>query len=412
MVTTLDDIGWILNLRGSDVDCNPVFIGYLVIGLEKTWLFINPTQMNDVLKNRLNHDNIFIKNYTTLLDFLQTISPKETLLIDAANANFSVFYALKNVKIEEETTFSSLMKAIKDETEQHFIREVMVKDGVALVKAFRWLEKNLRERPVSEYEFASMIAQYRSDQPHYYGESFPAIVGYNANGAIIHYQPTFEDSALIHTEGVLLVDSGGQYADGTTDITRTIALSEPSAEVKKHYTLVLKGHIALARAQFPKGTRGIQLDTLARQFLWQEGLNYGHGTGHGVGYFMNVHEPPQGFTAGLNARGKTEQEIGMLSSNEPGFYMEGAYGIRIENLILTIEAPNLTQKGANTEGGHFLAFETVSLFPIDTQLIDKQLLTPAETDWFNRYHDCVFDKLSPQLDAAEKEWLKEKCTSI
>jgi Xaa-Pro aminopeptidase len=296
------------------------------------------------------------------------------------------------------------MKAIKNETEIAHIREVMVKDGVALLKAFRWLEKTLDERPVSEYEMASMLAQYRSDQPLYFGESFAAIVGYQDNGAIMHYHPTPDNSSMIHKKGILLVDSGGQYQDGTTDITRTIALSEPTAEQKRNFTLVLRGHIALAKAKFPHGTKGIQLDTLARMYLWQHGLNFGHGTGHGVGFFMNVHEPPQGFTPNLNERGKSVIEVGSYSSNEPGFYKEGDYGIRIENLMIA-------QHAEKNEYAQFIDFETVTLFPLDLNLIDPSVLG-EDVAWLNIYHAHVYERLAPHLDAAENAWLKEQCRAI
>jgi Xaa-Pro aminopeptidase len=405
LVSTLDDIGWTLNLRGSDVECNPVFIAYLVIDKAKSYLFINPEQVPEDVKILLNNDNIFIKSYNTISDFLSQLTEKQTIAIDTSNLNFKLYNSLKKVKIKETATFSSHMKAIKNKTEIKYLREVMVKDGVALTKAFRWLEHTLEKRPVSEYEMASMIAQYRSDQANYFGESFMAIVGYQSNGALNHYHPAATGSALIKKEGILLLDSGGQYLDGTTDITRTIVLGMPTDEQKRNYTLVLKGHIALAVQKFPEGTKGIQLDTLARMHLWQQGLNFGHGTGHGVGFFMNVHEPPQGFTPILSSRGTTPHEEGMYSSNEPGFYKEGEYGIRIENLVIV-------QKAEQTDFGQFLKFETITLFPIDTQLIDTRLMTRAEKAWFNAYHKRVYQKLSPHLTDDEKVWLAGKCAKI
>jgi Xaa-Pro aminopeptidase len=404
LVTTLDDIGWTLNLRGADVECNPVFVAYMIIGLEKTWLFTDSQKVPNDLKSVLNHDNIFIKNYDSINSFLLQLTDNESIMIDTGNANFSIFNAVKKAQIIEHTTYSIAMKALKNDTEIRLIREVMVKDGVALVKAFRWLEKTLDERPVSEYEMASMIAQYRSDQPLYFGESFSAIIGYKGNGAIIHYHPTPENSALIHKEGILLLDSGGQYQDGTTDITRTIALSEPTAEQKRNFTLVLRGCIALSKIKFPHGTKGIQLDTLARMYLWQNGLNYGHGTGHGVGFFMNVHEPPQGFTPTLSERGKTVIEAGSYSSNEPGFYKEGEYGMRVENLMLA-------QHAEKNDYAQFLDFETVTLFPIDLKLIDPSVLGD-DSAWLNDYHARVYERLSVHLDEAEKAWLKAQCRAI
>lgn len=405
LVSTLDDIGWTLNLRGSDVECNPVFIAHLVIGKDKAYLFINLSQVPDEIKTALNEDNIFIKSYNTIDDFLAQLTDKQSIAIDINNLNFQLFNSIKKAKIVETDTFSSMMKAVKNKTEMKHLREVMVKDGVALLKAFRWLEQTLEKREVSEFEMASMIAQFRSDQLHYFGESFSAIVGYQSNGAINHYHPAHEASAMIKKEGILLVDSGGQYFDGTTDITRTIALSEPTAEQKRNYTLVLKGHISLAVLKFPTGTKGVQMDILARMHLWQHGLNFGHGTGHGVGFFMNVHEPPQGFMTGLGSRGITPHEAGMYSSNEPGFYQNGEYGIRIENLVLVVEAEK-------TEFGQFLKFDTITLFPIETRLIDVSLLTRAEKAWFNAYHKRVNQKLSPALNEEEKAWLADKCKRI
>jgi Xaa-Pro aminopeptidase len=405
LVTTLDDIGWTLNLRGSDVESNPVFIAFMVIGKDKTYLFINPNQVPEAIKTTLNNDDIFIKNYDTIDDFLAQLTDKQSIAIDENNLNFQLFNSIKNAKIIKTATFSSMMKALKNKTEMKHLREVMVKDGVALLKAFRWLEQTLAQRAVSEYEMASMLAQFRSDQPNYYGESFTAIVAYESNGAINHYHPSHDSSAMITQKGILLVDSGGQYLDGTTDITRTVALSEPTAEQKRNYTLVLKGHIGLAVLKFPAGTRGVQMDILARMHLWQYGLNFGHGTGHGVGFFMNVHEPPQGFVAGLNARGTTPHELGMYTSNEPGFYLDGKYGIRIENLVLVVEAEKTTF-------GEFYKFDTITLFPIDTRLIDKSLLTRAEKAWFNAYHRRVNQKLAPHLNEEEKAWLADKCQRI
>lgn len=406
LVTTLDDIGWTLNLRGSDVDCNPVFVAYLVIGFERCDLFIDADKVPAAIKSALNDDGIIIRPYELVKGFLSQLSDNQTIIIDPNNANFYLFSLLKRAKIIEMETFSILMKAVKNETEQRLIHDVMVKDGVALTKAFMWLEKTLLERTVTEYEVSAMIAQFRSERDYYFGESFDAIVGYNSNGAIIHYRPDVDNSAIIERKGILLLDSGGQYADGTTDITRTISLDgAPTAEQRRNNTMVLRGHIAIAQLKFPEGTKGIQMDILARQFLWQEGLNYGHGTGHGVGFFMNVHEPPQGIAGAVNARGVTPHQIGMLTSNEPGFYKEGEYGIRIENLILVVPAEE-------TAFGKFYKFDTVTLFPIDKQLIDVALLSKSERDWLNAYHKRVYEMLSPQLNEAEKTWMKEKCGEI
>lgn len=406
LITALDEIAWLLNLRGRDVDCNPVFVAYALVVQEEVTLFVDSVKVPKELQAILEQDQVKIRPYESILEALHAIGSDETILVDQHLTSDTLFHALSSSKTLEAKSPITMMKAIKNPTEQKHLRQVMVKDGVALLKAFRALEEALdQNRSVTEAEFAEMLASYRSEQPDYFGESFNAIIGYKGNGAIVHYRPEHGKSAVIQKDGMLLVDSGGQYLDGTTDITRTIHLGQPSAEEKKYYTLVLQGHIALARAKFPEGTRGVQLDALARQFLWEEMANYGHGTGHGVGYFMNVHEPPQGFVSGLNERGKTAHEPGMYSSNEPGFYKENEFGIRIENLIICQEA-------GETDSGRFLQFETITLFPIETNLIDRELLSPREITWLNEYHKRVFDQLSGHLDAEEKAWLEEKCKPI
>ena len=406
LITALDEIAWLLNLRGRDVDCNPVFVAYALVVQEEVTLFVDQVKVSKKLQAILAQNQVQIRSYESIVEALQSIGSDETILVDQHLTSYTLFHALSSSKTLEAKSPITLMKAIKNPIEQEHLRQVMVKDGVALLKAFRALEKALEEgKSVTEAEFADMLASYRGEQSDYFGESFNAIIGYKGNGAIVHYRPEHGKSADIQQDGILLVDSGGQYLDGTTDITRTIHLGQPSSEEKKYYTLVLQGHIALARAKFPEGTRGVQLDVLARQFLWEEMANYGHGTGHGVGYFMNVHEPPQGFVSGLNERGKTAHQPGMYSSNEPGFYKENEYGIRIENLILCQEA-------GETDSGRFLQFETITLFPIDTNLIDMKRLNSREVIWLNEYHKQVFDQLSRHLNDEEKAWLKEKCKPI
>jgi Xaa-Pro aminopeptidase len=298
---------------------------------------------------------------------------------------------------------SRLIKAQKTKIEVQHIDHAMTKDGVALIHAFKWLEDQLNQKiEVTEFDFAEQIVFFRSQQEGYFGESFPAIIGYNENGAIVHYRPDRDNSKIIKKEGMLLCDSGAQYIDGTTDITRTIALNSPTDAQKENYTLVLKGHIALDRILFPEGTTGSQLDALARQFLWQKGLNYGHGTGHGVGYFLNVHEAPQGYSPGSSARATTTLLEGMLSSNEPGYYEPGEYGIRIENLVL-VEKSTIDK---------FLRHRTMTQFPIDTSLIELSLVTEEEREWLNNYHQEVERRLMPFLDDEHQGWLKDKCQKI
>jgi Xaa-Pro aminopeptidase len=402
LVTALDDVAWLLNLRGRDVSCNPVFVAYAIIDTHDVRLFVDPGKIDETLKKKLDDDGVKLVPYELIFDYLDQVHPDITILIDPNKTSQRLYESVGTGKILLSDSPIMLDKTRKNEIEQDHLRQVMVKDGVALLKAFRWLEDSINTNEVSEADFADKIASFRSQQEGYFGESFQAIVGYESNGAIVHYRPEHGHSAIIKPGGMLLVDSGGQYLDGTTDITRTIHLGEPTADQKRHFTLVLKGHIALAKAVFPAGTRGIQLDVFARQYLWNEALDYGHGTGHGVGFFMNVHEPPQGFVSNLGERGITVHEPGMYTSNEPGFYIPGQYGIRIENLVLC-------QEYRQSDFGRFLCFETVTLFPIEANLIDKSMLSESEISWLNTYHRHVYDKISPHLDEAERQWLEMKC---
>jgi Xaa-Pro aminopeptidase len=294
------------------------------------------------------------------------------------------------------------MKSVKNETEIKGFRNAMERDGAALVKFLMWLEKAVPQGNISERTVVDKLAEYRSQQKLYAGESFDTIAGYQANGAIVHYHVSSETPALLKPEGFLLVDSGAQYFDGTTDVTRTIALGETTRQMKEDYTRVLKGHIGIASCRFPQGTRGSQIDILARKALWDKGLNYLHGTGHGIGHFLNVHEGPQSIRMDENP---VPLQPGMITSNEPGIYRAGQYGIRIENLTLT-------QEDVITEFGNFYSFETLTLCPIDTTPIVKELLTEEEVNWLNNYHQIVCDRLSPLLSSEEKSWLAEKTKEI
>lgn len=405
LLTTLDDIAWTLNLRAGDVDYNPVAIAYLLIGQERSVLFTDDSRITEELHNQLDQAGVDIQAYDRIVDHLRTLRSNSRIRIDESTISFRLFEAIPTAQRLPGDNIPRRLKACKNDTEIQHIRRVMVRDGVALLRVFRWLEKQLQQgEQVTEAEVAQRLHYARSQQDHYVGESFSAIVGYQANGAIVHYRPHPESSAVIRPEGILLVDSGGQYLDGTTDITRTIALGPPTDEQRRHFTLVLRGYIALETIQFPQGTSGGQLDVLARQYLWKQGLDYGHGTGHGVGFFLNVHEPPQGFAPSVTtSRGSSVFQAGMLTSNEPGFYLTGAYGIRIENLILCVQADT-------TDFGEFLAFEPLTLFPIDHRLIDPAMLSPAELRWLNNYHRKVFDQLSPYLTEAETDWLAVRCT--
>ncbi|MBX2875258.1 MAG: aminopeptidase P family protein [Saprospiraceae bacterium] len=406
LVSTLDDIAWILNIRSGDVAYNPVCISYLMVGHILSYLFVDTKKIPSDLQEKLQVDGILLKPYEEIVPFLAGLGSKQNVLCDQNTVSIGLFEAIPNRKRLLGPNFSRRFKAIKNDTEVNLIRRAMIKDGVALTKLYRWLIQHLQSNSTTEVEVRKKLDQFRQAEGSYYGESFPAIVGYKGNGAIIHYHAEKGNCATITAEGILLLDSGGQYLQGTTDITRTTTLGTPTAAQKRHFTLVLKGHIALSNIEFPKGTTGVQLDALARQFLWRAGLNYGHGTGHGVGFFLNVHEPPQGFaTTTTTARGSTAFEAGMLTSNEPGYYLEGSYGIRIENLMLCIPSKNKKAKD-------FLAFEALTLFPIDQQLIDLELLEPLEIQWLNSYHQKVLEQLSPHLDLEEIQWLKQQCQEI
>lgn len=405
-VATLDDIAWALNIRGSDVEYNPVCISYLMIGQKKAHWFVHEQKVSPGLRNTLEQDGVQIHSYEVIESFLENLAGLQPVLYDPASTSIRLYELLDEEQWKKSKNLIRPLKAIKNETEIRYIRQAMRKDGVALLRLYRWLETELQYRTVTEYELAQKLAGFRREQGNYFGESFAAIVGYGANGAIVHYKPEADTSAEIHPEGILLLDSGGQYLEGTTDITRTTALSGPTDEQRRHYTLVLKGNIGLSRAVFPEGTSGVQLDILARLHLWRAGLNYGHGTGHGVGFFLNVHEPPQGFTPNPRGeRGETPFQPGMLTSNEPGFYKTGAYGIRIENLELCIEGPT-------TDEGRFFCFEPVTLFPIDLKLAEPAMLTEEEREWLNDYHQKVFQELAPMLTEEERKWLEARCQAI
>ncbi|GLR17117.1 Xaa-Pro aminopeptidase [Portibacter lacus] len=404
LVSTLDDIAWIFNIRGKDVQYNPVAYSYALITHEAATLFIDIAKVPTNLIDLFEMENIDLKPYDNIWKALNEIPVEKSILVDNATISYALARAINTRNIIDKTLPSIGMKALKNEVEIQHFRNVMIKDGVALTRFYIWLENNIHLEP-SEYDLVQKIAEFRSLQQGYQSESFGAIVGYKGNGAIVHYSPSAEKSAKIKPTGVLLIDSGGQYLDGTTDITRTITLGQPSNEEKDAYTRVLKGNIALDRAVFPEGTLGVQLDTLARFSLWEKHLNFLHGTGHGVGFFLNVHEGPQGFHPGVASKSKNSIEEHMVTTNEPGYYASGKFGIRIENCLLTV-------KSGNSDSGKFLKFETLTLFPIDTALIALEIMSPQEIEWLNKYHVKVYEKLSPFLDDSEKTWLNKKCEAV
>jgi len=405
LVTRLDDIAWLLNLRGADVSFNPVFYSYVVILPEQVLLFINAEKIKSELKESLQEDDVRLLPYHDLPGFLKDFPAPQKILLEPSTS-ILIHKAVKKAQIVNGTEIIQSLKAIKNPTEIDHTHLVMEKDGVALCRFFRWLEIMHPSKALSEHDLVNQLQKFRGEQEAYFGESFSAIVGFRENGAIVHYRPDEQHSALINKDGILLIDSGGQYLDGTTDITRTISIGQPTEEQRDVFTLVLKGHIALDLIHFPKGTTGTQLDVLARMHLWKTGRNFGHGTGHGVGFFLNVHEGPQGFSSSTNSKSSnTPFQAGMITSNEPGFYKAGAYGIRIENLILCTNS-------IHHPDGSFLQFETLTLFPLDLSLIQPTLLTQEELEWINNYHQKVYERLAPHLNPDEKTWLAEKCMAV
>ena len=407
LISTLDDIAWLLNLRGKDVDFNPVFVAYMVLDPTLGHLFVDEGKLGPSITNQLERDGIKTWSYDQIHTFLSNRKNKDVVLLDYATTQMLQFEALDHTTRISGKNLVESLKAQKNDTEISRLKSTMQKDGIALVQFYRWLEHAItKNEGPTEYEAAQKLAFFRQQQEFYQGESFSAIVGFKGNGAIVHYRPDKHKSTPIQGEGMLLIDSGGQYLDGTTDITRTTFIGTPSSQHKRHYTLVLQGHIAVSQQVFPAGTTGVQLDILARQYLWQEGLNYGHGTGHGVGCFLNVHEGPQSISPNPRSS-KTQQPFlpGMITSNEPGFYVTDAYGIRIENLVICYEKKQ-------SSFGSFLAFEPLTLFPIDTQLIETSLLSAAEMEWVNNYHDKVYSELGKWLNNEEKAWLADRCQHI
>ncbi|NBC06319.1 MAG: M24 family metallopeptidase [Bacteroidetes bacterium] len=410
LVTALDSIAWLLNVRGRDIDCNPVVISYLLVGKEQAHWFVDSGKVPGELRQALRADSVQLHDYASLQAFIAEQPSSARIGYTPATTSILLHEQLPAEQWVKQADPIAPLKAIRNEVEQQQLRSAMQKDGVALVRFYRWLEAQLEKgTTLSEYDLGERLEQFRQQQEQYFGPSFPPIVGYKGNGAIVHYRAEAGKSATIKPEGILLIDSGGQYYEGTTDITRTVALGPFDQSVKTPYTLVLKGNIALSRAVFPQGTTGVQLDTLARSPLWQAGLNFGHGTGHGVGHFLNVHEGPQGITPNpLSGRGQTPLMPGMLTSNEPGYYKAGAFGIRIENLELCEQRLESTEE----EDTPFLGFTPQTLFPISTALIDKDLLDAEERAWLNEYHARVFDELSPLLEKEEQAWLRAQCQAI
>ena len=401
LMSQLDDIAWTLNLRGSDVHCCPVFISHLLIGSQQSTLFVDERKLSAEVKSYLSEQNIAVKPYEMAGDALQKWG-EWNILIDPDEVNESLARSTVNgqcsmVNVLSKPSPVAAMKAVKNEAEQQGMRSAMLKDGIALVKWLYWLKPAVEAGGQTEISVSDKLEQLRSEQPLYRGLSFDTIAGYEEHGAIVHYEATPETDKPLEPRGLLLVDSGAQYQDGTTDITRTIALGPLTDEQRKVYTLVLKGHIDLQLLHFPDGASGTQLDAIARAPLWQAGLNYLHGTGHGVGAYLNVHEGPHQIRMEWKP---TPLRKGMIVTDEPGIYLEGRFGVRTENVLLI-------QDAEETECGRFLRFETLTLCPIDTTPILSELLNKEEIDWLNTYHAEVYNKLAPHINDEERVWLQE-----
>jgi Xaa-Pro aminopeptidase len=408
LICSLDDIAWLTNLRGSDVECNPVFLAHLLVAASgDATLFVDRGKLGDALVGALAQDRVHIAPYATITDALGELDAQASLLFDPARVVSAIAAAVpERVRKLEAANPSSLFKARKSAEELEHIRAVMRRDGAALVRAFRRLEERLAAgMSQTELDVDVLLGEERSAQPGYIGESFATIAGYQANGALPHYRATPEAHSALQRDGLLLVDSGGQYLGGTTDITRVLALGETTPEQRRDATLVMKGLIALSRARFPHGASGPQLDALARAPLWASGLDYGHGTGHGVGYFLNVHEGPHSIRPPVAGGALVPLLPGMISSIEPGLYKPGRHGIRHENLAVVVDADR-------TEFGEFLAFETLTLCPFDRGALEIGLLNPEERAWLDDYHASVRAALAPLLEDADLAWLERHCAPL
>lgn len=401
-VSLLDEIAWTLNLRGSDVHCNPVFVAYLYIGREETILFTDAAKVPQETADYLASIHVSVAPYAEAAATLSRLQGVK-LLLDLPKTNAAIYEAAQQgCTIIDSASPICLMKSVKNAMEQAGFREAMIRDGVAMVKFLRWLKPAVEQGGQTELTIDEKLCALRAEQADFRGISFDTIAGYGAHGAIVHYEATPETDIPLEPKGLLLLDSGGQYLDGTTDLTRTIALGPTTEEERTDYTLVLKGFLALMNAEFPAGTCGTQLDVLARQAMWKMGINYLHGTGHGVGSYLCVHEGPHQIR--MNHM-PTLLQAGMTVTDEPGIYKAGKHGVRTENTLLIVPAQE-------TAFGRFFRFEPLTLCPIDKAPIQREMLTAEEVAWLNSYHRTVYEKLSPRLDAETQEWLKEACSAL
>ena len=405
ILSALDEVAWTFNIRGTDVAYNPVVISYAFVSEKESVLFVNPKKIPAEIAEHLKKEGVTLADYGMLATFLSRLPEQTRVFIDSKRTNVAIYNALpKSSILIEGTSPANHLKSIKNETEIKGFRNAVLKDGIAMTKFYFWLEKMLKAREkVTELSAAAKLTALRSEQPQYVMDSFASISSYGPHGAVVHYSPTPETDTELKTDSLYLLDSGAQYLDGTTDITRTIALcDEPSEQMKKDFTRALKGTIGIAKCKFPAGIRGCLIDAFARKALWDAGINYLHGTCHGIGHCLNVHEGPQSIRMEENP---VILEPGMVMSDEPAMYRPGEYGIRTENMILIRE-------DSETEFGKFLGFETLTLCYIDTKLVIPSMLSVREHAWLNKYHQMVYDLVSPHLTEEEKAWLKEKTAEI
>ena len=406
VISTLDDIAYLLNLRGADVNYNPIFVAHALVGMQQVTLFVAADKVPADVAAALHADGVQVAPYADAAHALAALPDGATLLLDPRRVTLGLRSAINaSVHVVEAINPTTFAKSRKSAAEVVHVRAVMEQDGAALCEFFAWLESALGQQPITELTIDQQITAARARRAGFVSPSFGTIAGFNANGAMPHYRATVASHAAIEGNGLLLIDSGGQYLGGTTDITRVVPIGQPSAEQKRDFTLVLKGMMALSATQYPRGTRSPMLDAIARAPIWAAGIDYGHGTGHGVGYFMNVHEGPQVIAAAAMPEPHTAMEEGMITSIEPGIYRPGKWGIRIENLVVNVAA-------ASTEFGDYLRFETLTLCPIDTRCIDLARLREDERTWLNAYHATVRDRLSPHVMGDAKKWLEQRTQSI
>ncbi|MCX6220765.1 MAG: aminopeptidase P family protein [Bacteroidia bacterium] len=403
VITLLDDLAWVFNLRGNEIEYTPLVSAYGYLDQDNVWLFINPGRLETDFENALEEEGVIIKPYGDFYSFITRISNKR-IQVDPIRTNYKISRSLSDHnEIDTSVAVVTKLKAVKDHKEIENIRNAHIKDGTAMVYSLFWLNQVIGKENITEASVGKKLNEFRMKQPLFKGDSFHPIVGFGSHGAIVHYHATDQTNVGISPDNLLLIDSGGQYLDGTTDITRTISLGPPTTKQREDFTSCLKAHIALATAHFPVGTKGYSLDSITRKSLWDIGINYGHGTGHGIGYFLSVHEGPMSIRAEFNNEPISE---GHLLSNEPGIYREGEYGLRIENVLFC-------KKTDSTEFGDFLCFETVSLCPIDRHLIVIEMLSSDELNWLNHYHETVLQKLLPHIpDSDVLEWLKIQCAPL